>query len=347
MGACDRSSGASWVGSERSTTRPSRRRAIAVVAAILLTLAVAGSAQVWESSRSAAADLDRAACLLTPYVEYGLDDDFTSTWFGGEDLRAGLYLDSLGVWYAAPEFAKVHWLRPVGAPLTVEGRRLDGPSPPLGVRIPDGYETQGFQVTGLTFPTAGCWEVVGHIPNAELRFVVEVHPGDQYRSATPVSKDVWSTLARSEAPPTTDSAGGCPRSPIGRVGRVAGPAAGDGPVSIQGLGADRTVANEDEGTSGGARGAIPIRHVADPTSAGPLLVRGFRLDGPEMVRFGSDGSESAVRIWGKGESTPPDWRVWREFVWLDGPGCYALQVDGIAFTEVVVFEVVVGPAERA
>ena len=345
MSAFGHSSGPCWRGASGPGARAGRTRVVAVVAAVLLAFAAGGSAQVWWSTGGAAAALDRAACPLTPYVEYGLDDDFTSTWFGGEDLRAGLYLDSLGVWYAAPEFAKVHWLRPAGAPLTVEGRRLDGPSPPLDVRIPDGYETQGFQVTALTFPTAGCWEVVGRIPNAELRFIVEVHPADQYRSATPVSEDVWSTLERPVTAPAVDSGGACPRNPVGRVERVAGPAIGDGPVSIQGLGADATVAIADQGNPGEPV-AVPIRLVADPGSAGPLLIRGVRLDRPGTVRFGSDGSESAMRMWGKGESTPPDWRVWRESVWLDDPGCYALQIDGVAFSEVVVFAVVVGPAER-
>ncbi len=69
---------------------------------------------------------------------------------------------------------KFPWWRGVRGPLTVEGRRIDAPAPPLRARIPGGYRDSGFQATGLIFPTPGCWEVTGRAGEASLTFVVMV-----------------------------------------------------------------------------------------------------------------------------------------------------------------------------
>lgn len=69
---------------------------------------------------------------------------------------------------------KFPWWRGVSGRLTIEGRRLDGPAPPLAAAIPDGYGDSGFQASGLIFPTAGCWEVTGSVGGATLTFVTLV-----------------------------------------------------------------------------------------------------------------------------------------------------------------------------
>jgi len=70
---------------------------------------------------------------------------------------------------------KFWWWRPeTGAPLSIEGRRLDAPAPPLRASISYGYEQQRFQSTSLTFPTQGCWEVTGRSGDTELTFVTLV-----------------------------------------------------------------------------------------------------------------------------------------------------------------------------
>lgn len=68
------------------------------------------------------------------------------------------------------------WWRALDAagPLTVTGRRLDAPAPPLEAVIPSGYGDAGFQATGLIFSTPGCWEVTGRSGGYELTFVTEV-----------------------------------------------------------------------------------------------------------------------------------------------------------------------------
>jgi hypothetical protein len=70
---------------------------------------------------------------------------------------------------------KVLWIRPKGTQLEISGRRLDSESSPLVARIPCCYPT-GFQASGLTFPTGGCWEVRARAGASELTFVTFVKP---------------------------------------------------------------------------------------------------------------------------------------------------------------------------
>ena len=76
---------------------------------------------------------------------------------------------------------KVGWWVRDPSKLVITGRRLDEPAPPLRAAIPSGYgpayrpgSSLGFQPTGLTFPTVGCWRVVGRAGSARLTFVVGV-----------------------------------------------------------------------------------------------------------------------------------------------------------------------------
>lgn len=71
------------------------------------------------------------------------------------------------------------WWRGVNGQLTIEGRRLDAPAPPLQADIPAGYGETGFQATGLIFPTEGCWQVTGKAGEAELTFVTLVVKQDK------------------------------------------------------------------------------------------------------------------------------------------------------------------------
>lgn len=73
---------------------------------------------------------------------------------------------------------KIGWRKPRGASLQVTGRRLDATAPPLRASIPDGYFGT-FQSSGLTFPSAGCWQVEARAAASTLRFVVTVAPARQ------------------------------------------------------------------------------------------------------------------------------------------------------------------------
>jgi hypothetical protein len=69
---------------------------------------------------------------------------------------------------------KFPWWRLRNGPLSIEGRRLDAPAPPLRARIPSGYGNTGFQSTSVIFPTPGCWEVTGHVGDGALTFITRV-----------------------------------------------------------------------------------------------------------------------------------------------------------------------------
>ncbi len=75
-----------------------------------------------------------------------------------------------------------------------------------------------------------------------------------------------------------------------------------------------------------------------PSYSGPLLVRGTRTGRAGVVRFQLGGP-----IRGELRLVPAPFRTrrWRyqpSGTVLPGPGCYALQIDGDSFTDVVVFE---------
>ena len=45
------------------------------------------------------------------------------------------------------------------------------PAPPLMSRVPSGYGNNGFQASGVTFPSEGCWQVTGRTAHTSLTFV--------------------------------------------------------------------------------------------------------------------------------------------------------------------------------
>ena len=69
--------------------------------------------------------------------------------------------------------AKFGWWRAGSGKIRISGRRLDAAAPPLRAHVPDGYG-RGFQATGLTFTTTGCWRVTGRYAGTSLTFTVLV-----------------------------------------------------------------------------------------------------------------------------------------------------------------------------
>ena len=63
--------------------------------------------------------------------------------------------------------------------LTVSGRRTDSPASPLqtdGKGSGSWTSDDQFIMTGINFPTTGCWEITGHYENDELTFVIWIGP---------------------------------------------------------------------------------------------------------------------------------------------------------------------------
>jgi hypothetical protein len=68
---------------------------------------------------------------------------------------------------------KFGWWRATTGFLTITGRRLDAPAPPLAAQA-SGYALTGFNASGVTFPTEGCWQVTGKVGSVTLTFVTFV-----------------------------------------------------------------------------------------------------------------------------------------------------------------------------
>ena len=78
----------------------------------------------------------------------------------------------VGGWNTStPGALRVLWLKPLGVPLEISGRRLDATVPPLRV-FAGGEGRDDLQVGSLIFPTEGCWEIVAQSGNSVLRFVI-------------------------------------------------------------------------------------------------------------------------------------------------------------------------------
>ena len=69
---------------------------------------------------------------------------------------------------------KYGWWRKAAGDLTITGRRLDASAPPLKSDVPNGYGNIGFQASGVTFPSVGCWQVTGKTSHTILTFVTLV-----------------------------------------------------------------------------------------------------------------------------------------------------------------------------
>jgi hypothetical protein len=141
------------------------------------------------TGKQATAAADASACPVTiPRKSPVTDDSFpganSAAWNG--DLYVGLLWPS-GTIIFRPGGAgfissdgsmsmKIAWFRANGLTgrLTIDGKRLDAPAPPLRADVPSGYGDTGFQATALIFPAEGCWQVTGHVANESLTLVTKV-----------------------------------------------------------------------------------------------------------------------------------------------------------------------------
>jgi hypothetical protein len=91
--------------------------------------------------------------------------------------------------------------------------------------------------------------------------------------------------------------------------------------------------------------AIKTLWFSSPDYQGPLYIRGRQLDGTHTPAFGESPSLVDPQI-GPGATLNgiDGWRTWPGATWLRTPGCYAWQIDGTDFTEVIVFKAIFAPA---
>jgi hypothetical protein len=98
-----------------------------------------------------------------------------------------------------------------------------------------------------------------------------------------------------------------------------------------------------------------VAWAADPSYSGPLRIRGGRIDGAGQLLLDTydnmwlgtpvktvDGSNLAPELdllesHSTFPNVPPGWRMWPSGTYVATPGCYAWQVDGLGFTELITF----------
>lgn len=76
-----------------------------------------------------------------------------------------------------------------------------------------------------------------------------------------------------------------------------------------------------------------------PDLAGPVVIRGRRLDGRSPVAFdGTEGQPLANEIVVPPDPKAKEWRDRPGYVRLKAPGCYAFQIDTLSGSDFVVFQ---------
>jgi hypothetical protein len=96
--------------------------------------------------------------------------------------------------------------------------------------------------------------------------------------------------------------------------------------------------------------------ISAPAYRGPILVRGDRVDGPGRLGFGVTATPKwelrlpggsweersrAFRRW-QG-AAQRGWRFADAYMRVRANGCYAVQIDGLSFSDVIVFSAVLQP----
>jgi hypothetical protein len=137
----------------------------------------------------------------------------------------------------------------------------------------------------------------------------------------------------------------CPVSRSRTLSPAFAPGLGDGPVYPVGFARRGVLAFEypppkNSLFAGSEWGGQKVLWVSDPKYDGPILIRGEQLDGSNQVRFGQ-GSAAILQELAFRRHSADNWEGgWRNFpsyARLRGPGCYAYQVDGAGFSDVIVF----------
>jgi hypothetical protein len=139
----------------------------------------------------------------------------------------------------------------------------------------------------------------------------------------------------------------CPVSPAHVVSRSFGPAVGTGPVFAVGLGSRAIFPFEFPPSKksifyGSGWGGNKVLWITSPSYAGPVLIRGEQLDDSHAVGFSLSDGPAYTNL-----QFPPAkkyryhrWQEWPSETRLQASGCYAYQVDGTTFSEVIVFRAV-------
>ncbi len=165
---------------------------------------------------------------------------------------------------------------------------------------------------------------------------------------------MWASLERRPLHlPALAPGAACPLVPTRQISPQYGPALGDGPVYALGFGTDSSLPAVDAahfGTGASKWGGMKVVWVMAPGNNGAVIARGRQIDGSHALRFnGGLDQQNYQGDWTVATLLPELRLVWLDqagawdsYVRLQAPGCYAMQVDGLSFSEILVFQAVVG-----
>jgi hypothetical protein len=166
----------------------------------------------------------------------------------------------------------------------------------------------------------------------------------------------WASLHRPWQLPRIGTGIGCPVSRSRRVDLGpaidSGPLPGPGPAYPAGLAPDVAVEfvyppdPRQTDFYGSGWGGNKVLWWVKWSYRGPVLIRGRRLDGPELVRFDRGvPPKTEIRIPAATRSQAPTRSRDRPgYTRLRAAGCYAYQIDGIGFSRTIVFQGRIVPA---
>jgi hypothetical protein len=163
------------------------------------------------------------------------------------------------------------------------------------------------------------------------------------RATSQRKADSATELRRPLEVPTVTPGAACPRTPGGYPSPDVAIALGSGPAyPVLGFEGDHVppspkalvplYADERKGSAFWHKTLWAV----DPAYDGPVLIRGAGIDPPGAIGFAYDERQLRELEFPAQESD--SWRYGPSFTIVPGPGCYAFQVDGTNFSNVIVFE---------
>jgi hypothetical protein len=161
-------------------------------------------------------------------------------------------------------------------------------------------------------------------------------------SFTPTPTDVPTALRqRPLRVPTLPPGAPCPTAHGQKITSTLGLLSGEGPVYALGLRADGALDYvPPQNFGGGAYGGDKVFFAVQPDYRNWVLVRGRQVDGEHDVRFGNGADPRTEDLFLAEGGTPDGWSIGGDYTRVQVPGCYAYQMDGVGFTEIIVFQAV-------
>jgi hypothetical protein len=164
------------------------------------------------------------------------------------------------------------------------------------------------------------------------------------------ASDPWAKLHRPLHLPRLAAGAVCPVSGVDqrlnwkRINIFGGSGIGRGPVYPGLGGSGGTAYAQPDGQYGGLWTSGKVFWYVRPSYLGRVLIRGHRLDGPQLLGFNGGrlpARELRIEPWDSvsWEGQPTGSRGVPSSVRVLIPGCYGVQIDGTTFSRVVVFSV--------